>query len=69
MSRKSAHPAAENGSCDALRYLIAHHPDRAQFVVHLGTAAGPDIESFDRAIVAEVSQQRIPAATGSCGRI
>jgi hypothetical protein len=40
-------------SCDALRHLIAHHADRAPFVVHLGTAAGPDIESFDRTIVAE----------------
>jgi len=41
-------------SCDALRYLLAHHADRAPFVIHLGTAAGPDIESTDRSIVAEV---------------
>ena len=41
-------------SCDALRYLIAHHADRVPFVIHLGTAAGPDIESTDRSIVAEV---------------
>lgn len=41
-------------SCDALRYLLAHHADRAPFAIHLGTAAGADIESTDRSIVAEV---------------
>ncbi|HYH10217.1 MAG TPA: hypothetical protein VEK11_24425 [Thermoanaerobaculia bacterium] len=51
-------------SCDALRYLIAHHADRAPFVVHLGTAAGPDIESFDRTIVAEVFAATHPGSNG-----
>src|SRR3954447_17751224 len=41
-------------SCDALRYLFSHHPDRAPFIVHLGTAPGPDIASRDGTLIAEV---------------
>jgi hypothetical protein len=51
-------------SCDALRYLFAHHPERAPFIVHLGTAAGPDIVSLDGALVAEVFAATRPDSNG-----
>jgi hypothetical protein len=51
-------------SCDALRYLFAHHPDRVPFIVHLGTAGGPDIESRDGALVAEVFAATHPGSNG-----
>lgn len=51
-------------SCDALRYLFGRHADRAPFVVHLGTAAGPDVESLDGAIVAEVFAATHPGSNG-----
>lgn len=51
-------------SCDALRYLFAHHPERAPFIVHLGTAAGPDIASRDCALVAEVFAATHPGSNG-----
>lgn len=41
-------------SCEAVRYLLANHPARAPFTMHLGTAPGPDIVSADRMLIAEV---------------
>jgi len=37
-----------------VRYLFRKHPDRAPFIINLGTAAGPDIRSRDGSVVAEV---------------
>lgn len=38
----------------ALEYLFRHHPDSAPFRINAGTASGPDIESVDASIAAEV---------------
>jgi hypothetical protein len=51
-------------SCDALRYLFSHHPDRAPFIVHLGTAPGPDIASRDGTLIAEVFAATYPGSNG-----
>jgi len=51
-------------SCDAVRYLFEHHPDRAPFILNLGTAPGPDIASADRLLIAEVFAATHPGSNG-----
>ena len=43
---------------------LARHADRAPFIVHLGTAAGWDVESLDGAVVAEVFAATHPGSNG-----
>jgi len=51
-------------SCEAVRYLLEHHPACAPFTMHLGTAPGPDIVSADRRLIAEVFAATHPGSNG-----